>query len=92
MFNYCFFITLILGHLLTSSHGLWIGKEMKRSIKKALSPLSFTQKVYILHDNSMHGLGREPKLEHYADKMREILPKIGWLLLLHLVCVLCQSA
>jgi len=27
MFNYCFFITLILGHLLTSSHGLWIGHE-----------------------------------------------------------------
>ena len=35
---------------------------------------------------------RGPKLEHYADRMREILPKIGWLLLLDLVCVLCQSA
>ena len=33
---------------------------------------------------------RGPKLEHYADKMREIL--IGWLVLLYLVCVLCQSA
>ena len=30
---------------------------------------------------------RGPKLERYADKMREILPKIGWLLLLYLVCV-----
>ena len=39
-------------------------------------------------------VGRGPKLEHYADadKMREILPLIGWLLLLYLVCVLCQSA
>ena len=32
------------------------------------------------------------KLERYADKMREILLKIGWLLVLYLVCVLCQSA
>ena len=35
---------------------------------------------------------RGPNLERYADKMREILPKIDWLLLLFLVCVLCQSA
>ena len=26
------------------------------------------------------------------NKMREILPKTGWLLLLYLVCVLCQSS
>ena len=36
--------------------------------------------------------GRGPKLKRNAYKIREILPKIGWLLLLYLVCVLCQSA
>ena len=30
---------------------------------------------------------RGPTLEHYAEKMWEILPKIGWLLLLYLICV-----
>ena len=38
------------------------------------------------------GPPRGCQLEHYADKMIAILPKIGWLLLLYLVCVLCQSA
>ena len=37
------------------------------------------------------GTSRGPKLERYADKRREILPKIGWLFLLYLVFVLCQS-
>ena len=41
--------------------------------------------------NNMTGRGgnRGSKLERQADKMREILPKIGWLSLLYLVCVLC---
>ena len=41
------------------------------------------------HSNESRWQG--PKLERYADKMREMLPLIGWLLLLYLVCVLCQS-
>ena len=34
---------------------------------------------------------RGANLECYADKMREVLPTFDWLLLLYLVCVLCQS-
>ena len=44
-----------------------------------------------LYDSFKYVQIRGPKLECYADKMREILPMIGWLLLLYLVCVLCQS-
>ena len=36
--------------------------------------------------------GRVPKLECYADKIREIAAMLGWLTPLYLVCVICQSA
>ena len=32
-----------------------------------------------------------PMLKHYEVKIGEILPKISWLLLLYLVCVICES-
>ena len=34
---------------------------------------------------------QQPGGPSYADKMREILPKTGWLFLQYFVCVLCQS-
>ena len=46
----------------------------------------------VVWDTNLCHFSRGPKLELYADKMREILPIIGWLLLLYLVCVLCQSS
>ena len=39
-------------------------------------------RFHLLCLKNQTGIGRGPKLECYADKMREILPKIGWLLLL----------
>ena len=49
--------------------------------------------LFLLMDrNNVRRLGRGPKLERWADKMREIIAMLGWLTPLYLVCVLCQSA
>ena len=44
--------------------------------------------VYAVDDVDF-GNSRGPKSECYADKMREIVTLIDWLILLYLVCILC---
>ena len=65
------------------------GVRLGTELSSTLCPHLLSQPTTSASTNTTH---RGPKLECYADKMREMLPKIGWLLLLNLVCVLCQSA
>ena len=65
--------------------------SFSRQRKKLNSIQLHPHRIVIKYSKYIHKY-RGPKLEHYGDKMREILPTFGWLLLLYLVCVLCQSA
>ena len=49
--------------------------------------------LFLLMDrNNVRGLGRGPKLERWADKMREIIAMLGGLIPQFLIWVFCLSA
>ena len=80
LFCICWFYLILL-----SSCNTWA------SSIEGVTKTCFIIKSYIQQNKkAIHARGA--KLERYADKMRGIMPKIGWLLLLYLVCVLCQYA
>ena len=87
MYHHTCYYGLLLGHIVSCGKGLYRGDVFLNDFRYLLE--SLIDVIRRQRSNfAVCGLFRGAKLERYADKMREILPMIGWLILLYLVCIL----